>query len=373
MTAPTAAIVLEADRLYAPEPISPPAIAVREGRVVALGAAALALGSAVRVAGAITPGLVDIQVNGGYGVDLQAPNPDRARLHRWLAEGGVLTYVPTLYAGSVATMASLVSGLAGELEGVTALAPHLEGPYLSPAMPGSHDAGIIRDSHWEEVAELACGQASYVTLAPERAGADRLQEALLDCGVRVSLGHSQATARQAETAFESGASMVTHIWNQMAPVHHRAPSLPVAALVSPTRPWIGLICDGVHIAHEVAALVFAAAADRTVLVSDSVWKAGLEPESRLSDGRLDGSVARLDACLREAIACGQDPAAALRMTTLNPASALGLQDRGHLQVGARALLAVFDPEFRIIAAGEAEVLAGVTREAAGSRSWRPSS
>lgn len=354
--------MVRADRLLTPEPVTPPLLAVEDGLVVATGAGALRLAGApvVDVPGTLTPGLVDLQVNGGAGVSLQEPSPDLGALHRWLRDGGVLAYQPTLVSAPLPSMAVLAAALcaAGEVEGVLALRPHLEGPFISERRLGAHDAAAVPACDVAALRAVAPAFAGMVTLAPERDGGFELLHELAETGVAVSLGHSDATFAEAERAFAAGARVVTHLFNAMPPLHHREPGLAGAALSGAHAPWVGLIADGVHVAPSMCAMAARVLGERLVLVSDAAPAAGGgAEESRLADGRLAGATARLDDGVRNLIAWGVDEVAALHAATLAPARACGLRSRGALHPGRDAVAVRWDESWSVLAAGPVESLA----------------
>jgi len=357
----TDTLVLEADRLFTPAPAEPPLLAVRDGRVVAAGGAARGTGPARRVHGTLAPALVDIQVNGGAGVNLQEPAPDLARLHGWLRRAGVLTYVPTLVSAPLPRMVELARGLAGERDGVRGLAPHFEGPLLSPRRLGAHDRAAVAGARAGELLEATANLASWVTLAPEREGALDIVASLVAGGVRVSAGHSDATFEQARAAFDAGISMVTHLFNAMAPLHHREPGLAGAALDEGATCWAGLIADGEHVHPSMVRTALEVLGERAILVSDAAPAAGDTGGAapRLGDGTLAGAGVALDQCLRNVIAWGLPPERALHAATAAPAGALGIADRGRLAPELPALVALFDSDWRVLDAGPAEVVGGL--------------
>jgi len=335
---------------------------VEGGRVVATGAdaARLAAERVVELPGTLTPGLVDLQVNGGAGVSLQSPSPDMAALHRWLRAGGVLAYQPTLVSAPLSRMAGLaaVLGRIGELDGVLALRPHLEGPFISSRRLGAHDAAAVSACDVDALRAVALAHAGMVTLAPERQGGLELLRALAETGVVVSLGHSDAGFAEAEAAFGAGAGMVTHLFNAMPPLHHREPGLAGAALSGSHAPWVGLIADGVHVAPSMCLLAARLLGERMVLVSDAVAPAGTgAAESRLDGGHLAGSTLRLDGCVRNLIAWGVDDSAAVHAATLAPARVCGLPSRGALHPGFDAVAVQWDDSWSVRAAGPVESLA----------------
>src|SRR5947208_2144895 len=189
---------------------------VADGRVLGLG-----LGGGGR--GLALPGLVDLQVNGFGGVDfLDADAEGYRRAGEALLETGVTAYLPTLITTPeqqlLAAMAEVPNGDARP----RVLGMHLEGPFLSPNRLGTHEASARRDPDVALLDRLLdAGPVRLMTLAPELPGADALIDRLLERGVTVSLGHSDATAAQAQAAFDRGARSVTHLFNAMRPLLHR--------------------------------------------------------------------------------------------------------------------------------------------------------
>jgi N-acetylglucosamine-6-phosphate deacetylase len=176
-------------------------------------------------------------------------------------------------------------------------------------------------------------------------------------GVAVSLGHSAATPGQARACVEAGATLVTHVFNGMPPLHHRDPGLAGAALLD-DRLTACVIGDGVHVAPAAVALVFRCKpAGRVALVSDAIaWRARehagspialVDGAARLADGALAGSAVTLDAAVRTAVAGGVPLADALVAASATPAAALGLDGRGRLVPGARADLVALTPDLTV--------------------------
>ena len=350
------AAALVGDRLL------PGDVAVDDGRVEAVG-----LRPAGRT-GLAVPGLVDVQVNGYAGVDLAAA--DDAALtaaRRALAADGVTAFAPTLITGPPEVTVAALQTVARCSDGdglARVLGAHLEGPWISPDRLGTHPARHRRDPEGDDAtldAFLAAGPVALVTLAPERPGAGAWIGRLTRAGVVVLLGHSDADAAQAHDAFDRGAAGVTHLFNAMPPLHHPAPGLAGVAL---TRPGVvlGVVADGHHLARAVVALAFAAAPDRVALVTDAVAAAGMPDGSyrlgdvpvtladgavRNADGSLAGSAATLAGCVREAVAAGVDPVAALTAATRTPADLLRRPDLGRVRPGGVADLVVLDDDLTV--------------------------
>ena len=249
------------------------------------------------------PGLVDIQVNGFAGVDLMAADVEELHdLARALPRHGVTAWLPTLITAAVTDTDRALDRLgeavppgshpvAGEAR---TLGVHLEGPYLSPRRLGTHPPQHRRDP---DLAQLDAwrrrGDVVAVTLAPELPHALELVKALSDDGVLVSLGHSDATAYDAHLAFDAGARTVTHLFNAMSAMRHREPGLPGAALSRPDV-VVQMVLDGHHLSPDVVRVVWAAAPDRVVLVTDATAAAG-RPDGTyaLAGVALDDTVPKL--------------------------------------------------------------------------------
>ncbi len=246
--------------------------------------------------------------------------------------------------------------------GARVLGLHLEGPWISPQAPGAQPTAGIRPyavSEGREILARGEGWIRMVTLAPEVAGAERLQADLARVGVVGALGHSRASWNDADRVIGAGASHVTHLYNAMSGVHHRAPGLAACALGDP-RLSVDLICDGVHVAPEMVALSARILGDRLVLITDRIepppggdFGAGAVAERdgalRLADGRLAGSCLGLAGAVANARRfAGLGLVEAVAACTLRPARLLGLEsDCGTLRPGARADFAVLDDAGRL--------------------------
>jgi N-acetylglucosamine-6-phosphate deacetylase len=232
---------------------------------------------------------------------------------------------------------------------------HLEGPWIRAAAAGAQPPEGIRPyqaTRDREVFERCEGLLRMVTLAPEVPGADRLQAHLERRGVVTALGHSLADATEVRHAVERGARHVTHLFNAMGPLHHRAPGLAGVALTD-DRLTCDLICDGVHVDPALVDLAVRAKGEGLVLITDRValpepaaqarfGEAGAVHDDgealRLADGRLAGSSLGLDRALRNAERfTSMTRLDAVAACSLRPARVLGVEtQRGTLRPGARA-------------------------------------
>jgi N-acetylglucosamine-6-phosphate deacetylase len=187
-----------------------------------------------------------------------------------------------------------------------------------------------------------------VTLAPECTGALDAIRLLCDRGVLVSLGHSTATFEETTAAIDAGARLVTHCFNGMGPLHHRQPGLLGAALTD-DRVAVSLITDFVHVHPAGIKLVFRAkTASRVALVTDAVAWQGEGDAPRMPDGTLMGSTLTADAALRNVVnRCGVALHDAVHAASTTPARLLGFEDRGRIEVGARADLVALTPDLQV--------------------------
>ena len=299
-----------------------------------------------KVQGIVTPGYVDLQVNGGGGVLLNTePNVAGmeaiAAAHRRL---GTVAILPTLStdAPEVLDRAADAAIAAKGREGLLGL--HIEGPHISTVRRGTHAARFVRPLDERTLAVVRrlreAGVAVMVTVAPEAAAVGGIA-ALAATGAIVSLGHSDADAATVRQAIAQGASCFTHLFNAMSPLLHRAPGMVGAAINS--RIPTGIICDGIHVADEVVGLAIRARPlpDLTFLVSDAMPTVGgpdhfrlYDMELRLVEGRLvnaEGSLAGAHVTMAESVArlvahVGITPEAALRMAVTIPARVIGRPD-----------------------------------------------
>ena len=320
------------------------------------------------VAPIVSPGLLDLQCNGGFGLEMGGdPAALRELAHR-LPGTGVTTFLPALVSARPAAYRAAAAAWAAArgAGGATMPGLHLEGPLLSPARAGAHDRGAIdqADATLDAVLDelLAAGAVRVVTLAPERPGAlDRIAR-LAAAGVTVSLGHTDATYAEAVAGIEAGARLATHLFSAMSPFAHRAPGA-VGAALTDDRVTVTLIADGVHTRAALKLALRAKGANRIALVTDAVAAAGAPPgryklgdkeivsdgtSARLLDGTLAGSTLTLDAAVRAMVAlAGASPTEALAMASTAPADAIGLRNRGRLALGQRADLVLWSGDLHV--------------------------
>jgi N-acetylglucosamine-6-phosphate deacetylase len=368
----SAARIFDGDRFH-----DSATLIVEDGRIAAI--APEAPSDAVDMGGlTLAPGFIDWQVNGGGGALLNA-DPSLATIRAIAAAHarfGTTALLPTLItdtpdaarAAREAVAAALAEGVPGIL-GV-----HFEGPHLSLARKGAHDATLIRPMTRADRDLLAAAPGlTLTTVAPESVTTDDIR-ALDAAGVIVSLGHSEAGYARAMECLDAGARAVTHLFNAMSPLGHREPGLVGAALDHP-RAFCGLIADGLHVHPAAIRAAIRAKPGRITLVTDAMPTVGWDGDAftlngrevRRADGRLtlaDGTLAGSDLDMASAVRfmvreVGADLAEALRMASRYPAEMLGLSTRGHLRPGARADIVALDADLlpRRVWIGGAEISA----------------
>lgn len=320
----------------------------------------------------VAPGFVDMHVHGGGGGAFPEATASAVAstvtLHR---RHGTTAMMASLVSEHPATLLHQVTALADHVESGELLGIHLEGPWLSPERGGAHESSALRAPGLDEVEALlaaARGTIRMVTIAPELPGAMEAIRRLADAGVVVAIGHTDATYDQARAALDAGATVATHLFNAMRPVHHREPGPVVAALEDP-RVTVELITDGVHLHPALHRFVLAeVGVDRVALVTDAMAAAGMADGAytlgsltvevvggvaRLA-GRdtIAGSTATMALLVAQAVRHSRgdrDEAVltAVRQVTVNPLRALGLPAPG-LAEGAPADLVVLSADLDVV-------------------------
>ena len=314
----------------------------------------------------VAPGLIDLQVNGGFGSEVGDDAEAIRRLAAHLPATGVTAFLPTAITSPPEFYPRLFEAFdaAHDAAGARLLGLHLEGPLLSPERPGAHRRELLSAADLSLLDDLLERSAlRLMTLAPERAGAGNWISRLRSRGVVVSLGHTDASYEAFIRGVDAGATMATHLYNAMAPFQHRAPGATGAALLD-DRVTVGLIADGVH-SHpaSVRLAIRAKGVDRVALVTDMVAAAGMPPGAyelggrtvladersvRLEDGTLAGSILTMDQAIRNLVSWGAATAGeAIYMATAVPAGLLGMQGKGRVEVGVDADLVLFNGNLQV--------------------------
>ena len=315
----------------------------------------------------VSPGLIDLQINGGYGHDLQDDPAVVWDLGRELPRSGVTSFLPTIISGPRSRTCSMLEALRARPDdycGAEPLGAHLEGPMLSTRHAGAHEPEYLTGADVDVIDgwHRSTGVA-MVTIAPELDNALDIISELNRRGVVVAAGHSAATSDETLAAIAAGVSTVTHLFNAMAPLGHRSPNL-VGAALADTRLTVTLIVDGVHIDPiTVAAVWNAKGANSIALVTDAVAAMGQPPGAyrlsgtatvfdgasiRTHDGVLAGSAVTMNqAAANLAKFTGCDRHEALAAATANPARIIGEARRGRLDPGSIADVVLLDDDYRV--------------------------
>ena len=315
----------------------------------------------------ISLGGVDLQINGGLGLafpDLDYHHlPLLQKIGQFLWKKGVDAYLPTIVTTSIENIQRSLSVIEDFLMAqksfteptAKVLGVHLEGPFLNLEKRGAHPAQYLLKPTLENVNQVLGKNPELIkiiTLAPELDPSNQIIPYLKSLGITVSLGHSQATVTEAENAFTLGASMITHAFNAMPPLHHRQPGLLAAAIRNP-QVYCGFIADGQHVSPTMLDILLRAsyAEKGAFLVSDALAPMGLvdgiyplderqievsQGTARLSDGTLSGTTLPLLSGVNNLLNWGiASPESAIALATESPRQAIALQG---LAVGQEANL-----------------------------------
>lgn len=314
----------------------------------------------------LTPGFIDLHGHGGAGAAYEdesfAPALAVHRAH------GTTRSVLSLVANPLPDLAVSLDRIRAVMAtDPLVLGAHLEGPFLSPHNKGAHNEAFLVDPSPEAVDALldaGAGVVRQVTIAPELSGAVEATRRFAGAGVAVAVGHTVGTYDQARAAFDAGATLLTHAFNAMPGLHHRAPG-PIGAAVADDRVTLELILDGVHVHPVVADVLLRAAPGRVALVTDAMGAAGAADGAytlgslavTVTDGvahvagteTIAGSTLTQDAALRNAVStAGLSLPTAVAALTSVPAAALGLGDRlGRLAPGYAADLVALSPSLEV--------------------------
>jgi N-acetylglucosamine-6-phosphate deacetylase len=371
-------LVVHGGSVVTPDGLAPADVVVQDGHIAEVRRGALpqrpAAGDGTVVVDAgghlVAPGFVDLQCNGALGIDL-AREPERlweiaAALPRW----GVTAWLPTIVTARPGTIERALDTLAagpppGSPPVARPLGLHLEGPFLAESRRGAHPRDLLRRPESAEIERWRPEEGvALVTVAPELPGALDLVGVLASRGVVVSAGHTAIDNDGALAAVDAGVTWVTHLFNAMAPLHHREPGLAGVALAD-ERLRAGVIADGVHLHPTTVVAAHRALGRRLTLVTDAVAALGMpagrsrlgrteidvheDGSVRLTDGTLAGSALSLDQAVRNLAAWSGCPVEeAVAAATSTPAAVLGRDDIGAVVAGAPADLVVLDDELRVV-------------------------
>lgn len=311
----------------------------------------------------VVPGFVDIHGHGGGGHAFDDGGEELAAGLATHRAHGTTRSVVSLVANPLASLRTSLATIAQlTASDPLVLGSHLEGPFLAEARRGAHNAAYLREPDLiavDELIEAADGTLRQITIAPELPGADDAIDRLVASGVRVAVGHTEADYETAARAFDRGASILTHAFNAMNGIHHRAPG-PVIAALSHEHITLEIVLDGHHVHEQVVALALDEAPGRIAFITDAMAAAGsADGNYRLGslnvtvrDGlavlsgtdTIAGSTLTLDQALRRAVdVVGLSWPDAVAAVTAIPARALGLGEHfGRFATGYAADAVVLD-------------------------------
>ncbi|MCM3779546.1 N-acetylglucosamine-6-phosphate deacetylase [Microbacterium hydrocarbonoxydans] len=323
----------------------------------------------------LTPGFVDIHGHGGAGAafddGIDAIRTARA-LHRAHGTTRALVSLVTAPLDDLARRVAEIAELMRSDRDI--LGSHLEGPFLDPGHHGAHEPSLLRAPAAADVARLleaGSGTVRQVTIAPELPGGLDAVRLIVEAGAAAAVGHTDADADMARAAFDAGASILTHAFNAMPGIHHRAPG-PVLTAAADHRVVLEAIADDVHLDPHVVKLLFDSAPDRVALITDAMAAAGSadghydlgavsvtvqDGIARADDtGSIAGSTLTQDVALQRTVAAGIPLPVAVRALTRTPASAIGYGDRlGALSPGYAGDAVLLDAELRVVRVWVGEV------------------
>jgi len=318
--------------------------------------------------GSLLPGFIDVQVNGGGGVlfnhdcSVDALQQIMQAHHRYGSTALLPTFITDDFAAMTRAAEAIIAARRHGVAGIIGV--HFEGPWLFAGRKGVHRADYMRTPSAAELALLSNPELGVVmvTLAPEMVAPEVIHQ-LTQAGVRVMLGHTDASADLANQAFAAGAVGCTHLFNAMSQLQGRSPGVVGACLANDS--YAGIIMDGHHVAPEACQLAYKAkGAERLMLVTDAMALAATDDDQcdlfgvtirrqqdRLTtaDGTLAGSCLTMLAALQNAVRmCGISLADAARMASTTPATLLGLdQQQGHLAAGLQADMVLLNDRLQL--------------------------
>lgn len=316
----------------------------------------------------LSPGFIDLQLNGCGGVMLNDEiTPETMQImHEANLKSGCTSFLPTLITSSDEDMRASIAAVREYHNKYQnqSLGLHLEGPYLNVAKKGIHSVDFIRPSD-DGMIDLICANADLVakvTLAPEQNDPEHIAR-LKAAGIVVSIGHTNATYAEAREGFEAGITFATHLFNAMTPMVGREPGV-VGAIYDTPEVYAGIIADGFHVDYANIRIAHKIKGEKLVLVTDATAPAGANMDHFIfvgkkvyyrdgkcvdENGTLGGSALTMIEAVQNTVEhAGIALDEALRMATLYPATAIGVEERlGRVRKGMVANLTIFDRDFNV--------------------------
>lgn len=333
-------------------------VAVDNGYIVDAGLGNPPSGQIEQVDGWLIPGFVDIHAHGGGGGSFSLGEVEKAT--GFHLQHGTTTMLASLVSETMDDLKQQIRALLPHVERGAIAGIHLEGPFIAESRCGAHAPHVLtapRGALIEDLLAMGSGAIRMVTIAPELEGAQSAIAIFTSHGVIAALGHSDGTAADAHFGVNAGATVITHLFNGMRPLHHRDTGLADVGLLD-SRVTCELILDGHHLSDQITEIALRLLGDRWIAVTDAVAAAGIadgtyslgsltiEAEDGvvrlLPGGALAGSTLTMDRAFETIIAKYQRTALeAVQATSTRPAALLGRHDIGVLRAGARADLLVW--------------------------------
>jgi N-acetylglucosamine-6-phosphate deacetylase len=319
------------------------------------------------------PGLVDLHIHGGNGYDTMDGTYESLNgISKFVARYRVTSFLPTTVTAPMDNIEKAVINLKETMEkgvdGAEILGLYLEGPYLTEEHKGAHPPSFMRPLNLEEIQrliDLSSNNIRIITIAPEKKGSNEVIKYLKDSGVKVSIGHTNATYDEVMDAFDIGASIGVHTFNGMRGLHHREPGV-VGAILNRREVYAELIADNIHVHPGVMSILYRLKdSDKMYLISDCMRAGGLKDGeymlgelkvivknsiARTQNGSLAGSSLKIIEALKNIInATGISLHEAVKMATITPARALNLDNSiGSIKENKKANIAIIDDELNVV-------------------------
>lgn len=319
------------------------------------------------------PGLIDLHIHGSNGYDTMDANYESLNeISKFIAQFGITSFLPTTITSSMEKIEKAIISMKETMEkgvdGAEIVGIYLEGPYLTKEHKGAHPTEFMRPLKIEELKkliDLSSNNIRVITIAPEKNGSDEVIKYLKDIGVKVSIGHTNATYDEAMKAFNLGASLGVHTFNGMRGLHHREPGV-VGAILNNKEVYAELIADNIHVHPAVMNILYKIkGCNKLCLITDCMRAGGLEDGKymlgelevivkdsivRTHSGSLAGSSLKLIEGIKNIMTATEISLHdAVKMATITPTRALGLDNLiGSIKENKKANITIIDNDFNII-------------------------
>lgn len=320
----------------------------------------------------VLPGLIDLHIHGGNGVDvMDGTYTSMNKLSTYLASKGITGFLATTVTSEwdrlIQAIRTVDKARKTGVEGAEILGSYVEGPYISETYRGAHPVPYLRPIDLEELSFIAdlFESIKVIAIAPELKNAKEVITAMVDRGIHIALGHSNATFDETTEAINLGAEIAIHTFNGMRPIHHREPGIVGASLIN-SKIYSEIIVDNIHLHPAIVDLIIKCKGiDKVCLISDCMRAGGLadgsyllgeenvvvkEAIARTKDGSLAGSTLSLLDAVRNVDEMNLVPLEdIIKMVSLVPATILGIQEQqGSITKGKRANFTVINNQFETV-------------------------